>query len=64
MLTAFAVTIDLGAAVGPLFSYLIIMLKNGLFYAYAAGALILALLALVWGRMPGNLTEQNKKASL
>lgn len=48
LMTSYSVALDLGAAMGPLLSYLVIRLNHGLFLAYAGGALIFLLVACLW----------------
>ena len=48
LMTAYSMAVDLGAALGPLISYLVIMLKHGLFLAYAGGGFVCLCLAFWW----------------
>lgn len=47
-LTIYSITQDLGAALGPFISYMIIELKYGYTYLYWGGSFILILLAVQW----------------
>ncbi|MCM3441319.1 MFS transporter (plasmid) [Metabacillus halosaccharovorans] len=47
-LTLYSIAQDMGAALGPFISYLVIELKNGFKYLYWGGAGVLATLAILW----------------
>ncbi|MDQ7984869.1 MFS transporter [Pseudomonas sp. G34] len=49
-MTRYSIAQDLGAALGPLFAYLLIGLNNGFAWLYWGGSLIYLLLALAWLR--------------
>lgn len=49
-MTRYSVAQDLGAALGPLFAYLLIGLNNGFAWLYWGGSLIYLLLAFTWLR--------------
>ena len=48
LMTVYSIAGDLGAALGPLLSYLIIGLENGLIYSYSSAGVILLIVAGLW----------------
>ncbi len=48
VMTVYSIAGDLGAALGPLISYLIIGLENGLIYSYSSASVILLIVAGLW----------------
>ncbi|MEW6661373.1 MAG: MFS transporter [Bacillota bacterium] len=48
VLTVYQIAVDLGAALGPLLSYLVVALKHGFFYAYAGGSILFLVVAAIW----------------
>lgn len=48
MISIHAISMDIGAALGPLISYLIISLEHGMFYTYGTGFVIFVGLLLMW----------------
>ena len=48
VMTVYSIAGDLGAALGPLLSYLIIGLENGLIYSYSSASVILLIVARLW----------------
>lgn len=47
-LTTYSIAQDMGAALGPIISYALISLDNGLTYLYWGGSSIFLLLAIPW----------------
>ncbi|WP_235674849.1 MULTISPECIES: hypothetical protein [Bacillus cereus group] len=47
-LTVYSIVQDIGAAVGPVISYALLMLDDGFIYLYWGGSSIFIMLALIW----------------
>jgi MFS family permease len=61
VMTVYSVALDLGAALGPLLSYLLIRLEYGLFYVYIGGSCILLCIASVWQFSSRSINKSNGK---
>jgi MFS family permease len=61
VMTVYSVALDLGAALGPLLSYLLIRLEYGLFYVYIGGSCILLCIASVWQFSSHSINKSNGK---
>lgn len=48
LLTIYSITQDLGAALGPFISYMVIEMESGYTYLYLGGTLVLLFLAVIW----------------
>jgi MFS family permease len=61
VMTVYSVALDLGAALGPFLSYLVIRMEYGLFYIYIGGACILISLATIWFFSSHSMNKQSGK---
>ncbi len=64
-LTVYSIVQDIGAAVGPVISYALLMLDDGFIYLYWSGASIFIMLALIWFLVYVNgITKIDRKAKV
>jgi MFS family permease len=61
VMTVYSVALDLGAALGPFISYLVIRMEYGLFYIYIGGACILVTLATIWFFSSLSINKQSRQ---
>jgi cyanate permease len=61
VMTVYSVALDLGAALGPFLSYLVIRMEYGLFYIYIGGACILVSLATMWYFSSHSINKESRK---
>jgi MFS family permease len=61
VMTVYSVALDLGAALGPLISYLLIRMEYGLFYVYIGASCILLCIAVVWQFSSHGINKANGK---
>lgn len=61
VMTVYSVALDLGAALGPFLSYLVIRVEYGLFYIYIGGACILVSLATMWYFSSYSISKESRK---
>lgn len=57
VMTAFSVAADLGSAIGPMLTYLILNLPHGIMYTYMGSAVVLVVLA-IWHRSNAQLVNE------
>ncbi|KJS86635.1 MAG: hypothetical protein JM58_06700 [Peptococcaceae bacterium BICA1-8] len=48
IMTIYTIALDVGAAIGPVISYQLIVLKSGLLYTYLLGTILLLIVLLLW----------------
>jgi MFS family permease len=61
VMTVYSVALDLGAALGPFLSYLLIRMEYGLFYVYIGASCILLCIAFVWQFSSHSINKTNGK---
>jgi MFS family permease len=61
VMTVYSVALDLGAALGPFLSYLLIRMEYGLFYIYIGGTCILVCLAILWQFSSRSIKKESRK---
>ncbi|WP_264737874.1 MFS transporter [Cytobacillus firmus] len=60
-LTIYSISQDVGAALGPAISYLLIQLEAGFTFLYWGGSIILLILAMIWSVLAKRLNTSIKK---
>ncbi|MDM5224887.1 MFS transporter [Cytobacillus sp. NJ13] len=60
-LTIYSISQDLGAALGPAISYILIQLEAGFTFLYWGGSIILLILAMIWSVLAKRLNTSIKK---